>query len=237
MEQLNKNWFVEGWLDFEYKKYILLAYLQKIKKSFDNVKLYPCLGEVINHYEDLVRYSKQQNELKSNLKKHIDNIDLKNLKLNFADLHEDEIINKIMEIVNYSIPKLKQSVERGTELYDFIRSKIKMDTVGIVPFYNKEGYLMIQIDGSPIISVYRYNSSIIHKNNDQYHGLKTQKIDQFNFSYSTSLPNIKIDLTKKYKDLPTPATYVIHCSMQFPKKHSIMPIAKRLLLKELSKAA
>ena len=237
MEKLNKNWFVEGWIDFEYKKYILLAYLQKIKNSFDDVKLYPFLSDLIQHYEDLNRYNEQQLHLKNSFNKDIDTIDLKNLKINFKNFQEDEIVNKIMEIVNYSIPKLKQSVERGTELYDFIRSKIKMDTVGIVPFYNKEGYLMIQIDGSPIISVYRYNSSIIHKNNDQYHGLKTQKIDQFNFSYSTSLPNIKIDLTKKYKDLPTPATYVIHCSMQFPKKHSIMPIAKRLLLKELSKAA
>ena len=237
METLNKNWFVEGWIDFEYKKYILLAYLQKIKQSFDNVKLYPHLSEVINHYEDLVRYSEQQIHLKSNFKRTIDNIDLRNLKINFQELQEDEIVNKIMEIVNYSIPKLHDSVERGRELYDFIRSKIKMETVGIIPFYKKEGYLLLLIDGSSDVTVHRYKTSIIQKNNEQFHGLLTKKIDKFKYSFASSLPSIKINLTKKYTDLPTPATYVIHCSMEFPSEQSIMPIAKRLLLKELSKAA
>ena len=130
MDRLNKNWFVEGWIDFEYKKYILLAYLQKIKNSFDNVKLYPYLSDLIHHYEDLIRYNSQQNQLKSSFQKEIDNIDLKNLKISFNNISEDEIVNKIMEIVDYSIPRLKESVDRGTELYDFISSKIKM----MIPF-------------------------------------------------------------------------------------------------------
>ncbi len=237
MDQLNKNWFVEGWIDFEYKKYILLAYLQKIKNSFDDVKLYPYLSDLIHHYEDLIRYSSQQSQLKSSFYKEIENIDLKKLKINFNNISEDEIVNKIMEIVEYSIPKLKESVDRGAELYDFIRSKIKMDTVGIVPFYRKEGYLLLLIEGNEAVSVYRYSSSIIHKNNDQYHGLMTKKIDQFKFSYSNTLPKIKVKLIKKYKDLPTPATFVVHSTMKFSANHTIMPIAKRLLLKELSKAA
>ena len=237
MDRLNKNWFVEGWIDFEYKKYILLAYLQKIKNSFDNVKLYPYLSDLIHHYEDLIRYNSQQNQLKSSFQKEIDNIDLKNLKISFNNISEDEIVNKIMEIVDYSIPRLKESVDRGTELYDFISSKIKMDSVGIIPFYKKEGYLLLQIEGNEVVSVYRYSSSIIHKNNDHYHGLMTKKIDQFRFSLANSLPKIKIKLIKKYTDLPTPATYVIHSSMKFPANQTIMPIAKRLLLKELTKAA
>jgi len=237
MDQLNKNWFVEGWIDFEYKKYILLAYLQKIKNSFDNVKLYPYLSDLIHHYEDLLRYNSQQNQLKSSFYKEIENIDLKKLKINFNKISEDEIVNKIMEIVDYSIPKLKESVDRGTELYDFIRSKIKMDTVGIVPFYKKEGYLLLLIDGNEAVSVYRYSSSIIQKNNDQFHGLMTKKIDQFKFSFSNTLPKIKVKLIKKYTDLPTPATFVVHSSMKFPANDTIMPIAKRLLLRELSKAA
>ena len=63
MENLSKNWFVEGWIDFEYKKYILLAYLQKIKNSFDQVELYPHLSNVIQHYEDLLRYNNQQQNI------------------------------------------------------------------------------------------------------------------------------------------------------------------------------
>ncbi len=32
MEQLSINWFVEGRIDFEYKKYTLLSYLSHINK-------------------------------------------------------------------------------------------------------------------------------------------------------------------------------------------------------------
>ena len=39
MKQLNPNWLTEGWVDFEYKKYLLLAYLQKVSIDFDERKL------------------------------------------------------------------------------------------------------------------------------------------------------------------------------------------------------
>ena len=237
MDNLTKNWFVEGWIDFEYKKYILLAYLQKIKNSFDQVELYPHLSNIIQHYEDLIRYNEQQMNLKSSFQKDLKNIDLNKLKLEFNHNFEDELVNKIMEIVEFAIPKLKSSLDRGAELFDFIQSKIKMDTVGIVPFYKKEGYLILLIRGDGEANIYRYKSTVIHNKNDRFHGLNTEKIDQVNLSLSTSLSSIKIDLVKKYNDLPNPATYVVHCAMKFPSNQTIMPIAKRLLLKELSNAA
>ena len=237
MENLTKNWFVEGWIDFEYKKYILLAYLKKIKNSFDQVELYPHLSNIIEHYEDLVRYNEQQNNIKSSFQKDLNEIDISKLKLHFNTTHQDDMVDKIMEIVGFAIPKLKNSLERGAELYDFIQTKIKMDTVGIVPFYKKEGYLIVLVKGDKRANVHRYKSSLIHQNNNRFHGLATKKIDEFNLSISTSLASIKVDLVKRYADLPTPATYVVHCSMKFPENQTIMPIAKRLLLKEVAKAA
>ena len=37
MQALGVNWIIEGTVDFEYKKYILLAYLQEINRHFDKV--------------------------------------------------------------------------------------------------------------------------------------------------------------------------------------------------------
>ncbi|MDG2370865.1 MAG: hypothetical protein P8M12_09490, partial [Flavobacteriales bacterium] len=94
MDNLTKNWFVEGWIDFEYKKYILLAYLQKIKKSFDQVELYPHLSNIIQHYEDLIRYNEQQINIKSSFQKDLKKIDLNKIKLEFNSNFEDELVNK-----------------------------------------------------------------------------------------------------------------------------------------------
>ena len=61
MIELTKNWITEKHIDFEYKKYILLAYLQDVKKNFDSTKLYPWLSELIEHYKNVlaVRDNKQ----------------------------------------------------------------------------------------------------------------------------------------------------------------------------------
>ena len=85
--------------------------------------------------------------------------------------------------------------------------------------------------------MFRYKTSLIHQNKRRFHGLATKKVEEFNLSLATSLATIKVALLKKYKDLPTPATYVVHCSMKFPENQTIMPIAKRLLLKEVALAA
>ena len=39
MKQLRDDWFLEGRIDYEYKKYVLLAYLQYVAQQFSEVKL------------------------------------------------------------------------------------------------------------------------------------------------------------------------------------------------------
>ena len=51
MEQLAKTWITDGVLDPEYKRYIMLAYLQTVGLAFRENKLYPKLAEVIAHHE------------------------------------------------------------------------------------------------------------------------------------------------------------------------------------------
>jgi len=56
MKQLSETWFAEGYIDFELKKYTLLAYLQEVDKYFNENKLYPQLADIIFHYNNLVAF-------------------------------------------------------------------------------------------------------------------------------------------------------------------------------------
>ena len=56
MKSLSETWFAEGYIDFELKKYTLLAYLQEIGKHFDENRLYPQLADVIFHYNNIVAF-------------------------------------------------------------------------------------------------------------------------------------------------------------------------------------
>ena len=51
MEKLSQDWLTQGLIDFEYKKYVLLAYLKTAKESFGRVELYPFLTDLVFHLE------------------------------------------------------------------------------------------------------------------------------------------------------------------------------------------
>ena len=63
MERLNENWITENHIDFEYKKYLLLAYLQHVSERFTETKLYPAFGELVQHYRNLVSLRDQKKNL------------------------------------------------------------------------------------------------------------------------------------------------------------------------------
>ncbi len=65
MKNLSENWMTEGWIDFEYKKYLLLAYLKDVGVNFKQVKLYPPLADLIHHYSKLKNFEENRDQLRA----------------------------------------------------------------------------------------------------------------------------------------------------------------------------
>ena len=80
---LKENWFSDGWIDYELKKYTLLAYLKHVDEFFQDTKVYPFLSDLISHYNNLVLYKTKKQDFESRLKKEIKGIDLKKMKIYF----------------------------------------------------------------------------------------------------------------------------------------------------------
>ena len=237
-KKLKEYWYSDGWIDYEYKKYTLLAYLQQADVFFKQSKIYPVLSELIKHYNHLNHYKSKKDKLENKLNKEIESIDLKKMKIIFKQQHfSDKFIHKIMKIVDFAQAEIKKSIEHGEEIHQHINSKMIFDTVGLIPFYNKEGYLIISRENDNDLKIYRYQYSYIQQENDLYHNLKTNEVQlKFNI-LSNSLSNVKLQLIKRFKDLPNPATYSLHSHLNISFKHSILPIAKRWLIKEIASAA
>ena len=64
MGKLDKDWLTKDNTDFEYKKYILLAYLQSVTIHFNKKEIYPFLGDVIEHFRSLKDLLENKNGLK-----------------------------------------------------------------------------------------------------------------------------------------------------------------------------
>ena len=81
MQFLNKNWITENQIDFEYKKYVLLAYLQHVSENFTEYRLYPYLSDLIEHYRNLKSLKDNKNHLYNLFPERMKGADLEQFKL------------------------------------------------------------------------------------------------------------------------------------------------------------
>ena len=108
MRHLDADWITHGILDFEYKKYILLAYLKDVRDNFSKAKLYPFLGELVFHYNNLLRLKKDQELLKQDFPTRLEKIDLDKLELGYREmLEDDQVMKELEKILTYAMQNMK----------------------------------------------------------------------------------------------------------------------------------
>jgi len=124
MDQLNENWLTEGLVDFEYKKYMLLAYLKKVKESFTRVELYPFLSDLVFHHRNLIAVKENKAMIYDRFPKRLSLENLQNLKVNYKKIVEDDaVMQEIESIIDFALPQFKSSLEEGSFIYEYIASR------------------------------------------------------------------------------------------------------------------
>src|SRR5687768_14359943 len=120
MKSLSETWFAEGYIDFELKKYTLLAYLQEVGRYFNENKLYPQLADIIFHYNNIVAFRENKKYLQDNFPKQLTEINLQKLQLVYERMIEDdELMKELEDIIHYSAQKIKSTIKNGAEIYEF----------------------------------------------------------------------------------------------------------------------
>jgi len=232
MKSLSETWFAEGYIDFELKKYTLLAYLQHVNSYFNQNKLYPQLADIIFHYNNIVAFRENRKFLQERFPKQLTEINIKKLQLEYEKLIEDnELMKELEEIIHYSAEKIKKTIQSGTEIYEFVEAKLKIEPVGLIPLETNEGYLLIRDGKFNTTVAYQYQLTIYEKHDEKYRGLRTDFVNQWTRSVSNSVENIKAELIRSHKELPNPAVYNIETALVYPMEETLLPIAKRSFVK------
>lgn len=238
MKTLSETWFAEGFIDFELKKYTLLAYLQEINKYFTQNKLYPQLADIIFHYNNIVAFRENKKYLQEHFPKKMTGIQLEKLQLLYEQMIEDdELMQELENIIHYSAGKMKSIICSGTEIYEFVEDKINITPVGLIPLDTQEGYFFLSSGNVKSTRVYQYRLSIFEKHDEKYRSIKTAFIDNWVRSISSTYEQIKSELIRHRKDLPNPAVYSIETELSFPVEETLLPVAKRSLVKIISAVA
>ncbi len=236
MQKLNANWLTEGLIDFEYKKYQLLSYFKNIRKEFRQTNLYPSLGELIFHFGNLQEVKTSRESIREKFPRKAQELDVENLSISYElAVKESEVLQELQEIISFALPRFQEAIEEGKEIYDFVEEHLEFEPVGVVPVYDDEGYLFLNEDRKRDLSVYRYQMSVFESSTERYRGINVTFLTKDFTDLSRSLEQVKVDLSRAHNSLPNPATYAVTYKMAFPQDATVLPIAKRLLMRHLGK--
>ncbi|MBL3655677.1 hypothetical protein [Fulvivirga sediminis] len=234
MDNLSNNWFAEGLVDYEYKKYVLLAYLKRVTNSFEARKLYPFLSDLVVHYNNLIQFRENKRQFNNDMPKDLTGIDRESLELIYSRVQkDDELLKEIENIIEFSLPRLKSSVKAGAEVYELVEENCEFTPIGLMPLYTNEGYMFIS-NNSKKTKIYRYELTMLETTREKYRALNTYFVEAVQKGWGTTYESIKVSLTKRFKDLPNPATFLFYSKEKFPYTSTLEPVAKRLLVKYIS---
>jgi hypothetical protein len=207
MERLRPGWFLHGLWDEEYQRYRLLAYLKHVQAAFFAQRLYPPLSDLIESYEELRSLAQAQQTT--------------------AALEDST--DTLYRIIQFSIPKLEESIQEGQQIYDLIARHLQVEVVGLIPLYKAEGYLFLRRGGEKVVRAYRYEIRPI-QDKEGLVGIRLEPVEEFVFSIlATPFTILRERLLKAHKDLPTPLTLVVESPLEVPLQETLLPIIKRNL--------
>lgn len=220
--------------DAELVRYRLLAGLQRVRRAFDQTRVYPYLADLIRLRRDLVALRDQSATLRSAQPGRIQGIDWKKREVVYVrpDVPGLDAL-PVGDLVDWTLPRLTQAIEEGQAIYEFVESHTAVEAVGLVPRYQDEGYLLIPEETG--WRAVRYAVSVLvapGEGDARYRSLRTSEVPLP--EEATEPGACKRALAEQHRDLPNPATYCVHADVTVPTDATLMPVAKRKLLRYLA---
>ncbi|WP_456425594.1 hypothetical protein [Rhodocaloribacter sp.] len=236
MSRLSLDLFLSAGADFEGAQYRILDRLKRIRGAFSRNIIYPHLGELVEVYGALKRLLGSLDDLQKSLPGVLKGIDPETHEVLFE---KPELgtghMGLIEDLIQWALPLIQDAIEEGRTIFEFVEDHLYLEEVGLVPSYVEEGYLLVPDRRSRCLYILQYNLSIFTSAEERFRSLKTTHVKTIEYEGIAVAPQVvKLDLLAERRELPNPATYFIETVLDFPYEPTVLPIAKRKLLRHLS---
>lgn len=236
MNPLRLDLFTGAVDDVERTQYEVLAGLQQARQAFDENRVYPHLGHLVNLYGTLRTVLDRTEDFRRPKTGTITGIDWeeKSVTYEWPELDEADMA-AVEDLIRWALPHIQETIEEGRRVYEYVEDNMELETVGIVPSYVQEGYLMVPYRGTEALHVLRYTMSIVQEEGERHRALRTvhcKTVDQEGVDVDPS--SVKLDLVEERRDLPNPATYFSNTTLDVPYEETLLPVVKRRLIRHLA---
>jgi hypothetical protein len=158
MKELKPYWFLESPIDTEHKYYILMAYLMKVKESFNGNGFEKYFKNLIAMKKDLMSFDKNTELTQKTLSKMTD--EERSQMYNILDDNLDQI-GEIEELIKNSIRVIDEFLNDNREFYERYNSLV--DVESYCAKYNlwDQGFLVIRRKGEEFMRIFSWFFSIV----------------------------------------------------------------------------
>ncbi len=235
MDELGLNFFLKAGSDLEAAQYRFLGSLKTARDAFKQNIIYPHLSQLIRLHDSLLALIEKVEDVRDALPGAVKDLDLENRTIIYEkQILDDDQFRRLEELMRWSLPHIQDAIEEGRTIFEFVEENMTLEEVGIVPSYIKEGYLLVPDRVHSVLHILRYELSIFAGADERYQSLKTTHIKSVSKGSIEAAPStIKLDLVTENRELPNPATYHFVTDLEFPFNETLLPVAKRKLIRYL----
>lgn len=230
MKKLQPDWFLQNWLDAEYQKYVVMAYLQAVQQNFSEHKLYPDLLELRNHYDAGVRFARGKGTLNAAFPKRVSHITGPPPRVEFkSEVTDPDFMTELDAIMDFALPRFQQMLLEGRQRWTDIAHTLTLVPIGVLPLRPEEGYLMIHATNQSETQIYYFCMTLYSEQEPGGRLVQMHLVDVVRKSLANTFENIKLDLIRRNWALPNPATFMLESRCAYPVQETLLPIARQLL--------
>lgn len=142
MQLLSDNWLTEGLNDFEYKKYLLLAYDRDLTKLLEEKKLYPHFDDIMDKLRIVDEFLHKIKYLEES-KKEIDFFDIVNKRIVYHSTIKDNSMDTIKEVAKLSKDMFVDLYIKYRDFLDVVEKNILISGCKVEVFSSYEGYIKL----------------------------------------------------------------------------------------------
>ena len=230
MKKLQSDWFTQNWLDAEYQKYVLMAYLQAVQQNFTADKLYPDLPDLRSHYADGIRFSRSKGTLNAAFPKRVSGVTGPPPRIEYQpEVTDPAFMTEMDAIMEFALPRFQEMLAEGQQRWADIAGSLILAPVGLMPLRPEEGYLLLYVTNQSEAQVYQFSLTLYSDQEPGGRMVRLRYVEAVRTSLVNTFENIKLDLIRRHRQLPNPATYRLETTRTYPVQETLLPIARQLL--------
>jgi len=217
------SWLTDGPVDYELKRYKMLAIIQKLTDRLHQNRVWPVIEDVENQLDNLYK-TKYEIEIKDENNKVAKDIDFFNFEIIYEDIENDEAneCRIVDDIVEDAIIEFGDVYMEARNLWREIEKHIKLTWVPQKPSRLNEGYIIINHDGT----CYTYRFIKPSKMQNSWRSLKLEYCNEFDFSNT--------NIVKFYDERQDEEESLMFCRLDvkvngLPLNEAVLPIARSVL--------